>query len=159
MFTQTEENKHWNVFEVKLDGTGLRPMVECSEPDIEFYDGTYLPDGRVIAVSNIGYQGVPCVSGSDVVGNMMLYDPKVAHEFAKRMLEKGVYVVAFSYPVVPKGKARIRTQLTAALDEDAINDYFIAVLKIEEWFSYTTELESCSLFKSSLCSCIHIALC
>lgn len=76
MFTQTEENKHWNVFEVKLDGTGLRPMVECPEPDIEFYDGTYLPDGRVIAVSNIGYQGVPCVSGSDAVGNMMLFDPK-----------------------------------------------------------------------------------
>lgn len=76
MFTQTEENKHWNIFEVKLDGTGFKPMVECSEPDIEFYDGTYLPDGRVIAVSNIGYQGVPCVSGSDAVGNMMLFDPK-----------------------------------------------------------------------------------
>lgn len=76
MFTQTEQNSHWNVFEVKLDGTGLRPMVECSEPDIEFYDGTYLPDGRVIAISNIGYQGVPCVSGSDAVGNMMLFNPK-----------------------------------------------------------------------------------
>ena len=67
MFTQTEENKHWNIFEVKLDGTGLKPMVECSEPDVEFYDGTYLPDGRVIAISNIGYQGVPCVSGADVL--------------------------------------------------------------------------------------------
>ena len=76
MFTQTEENKHWNVYEVKLDGTGLKPMVECSEPDLEFYDGTYLPDGRVVAVSNIGYQGVPCVSGSDAVGNMVLYNPK-----------------------------------------------------------------------------------
>ena len=76
MFTQTEENKHWNIFEVKLDGTGLKPMVECEEPDIEFYDGTYLPDGRVLAISNIGYQGVPCVSGADIVGNMMLYNPK-----------------------------------------------------------------------------------
>ena len=38
--------------------------------------GTYLPDGRVIAISNIGYQGVPCVNGSDAVGNMVLYDPK-----------------------------------------------------------------------------------
>ena len=51
---------------------------------------------------------------------VMLYDPKVAHEFARRMLEKGVYVVAFSYPVVPKGKARIRTQLSAALSEQDI---------------------------------------
>ncbi len=39
----------------------------------------------------------------------MIYDEKTAAEFAKRMMEKGVYVVAFSYPVVPKGKARIRS--------------------------------------------------
>ncbi len=41
-------------------------------------------------------------------------------EYTKRMMEKGVYVVAFSYPVVPKGKARIRTQLSAALSEEDI---------------------------------------
>ena len=44
----------------------------------------------------------------------MLYDEKTAVEMARRMMEKGVYVVAFSYPVVPKGKARIRTQVSAA---------------------------------------------
>ncbi len=44
---------------------------------------------------------------------VMLYDAKVAGEFASRMLEKGVYVVGFSYPVVPQGKARIRTQVSA----------------------------------------------
>ena len=43
---------------------------------MEFYDGTYLPDGRIIANSNIGYQGVPCVNGSDPVGNMVLYTPQ-----------------------------------------------------------------------------------
>lgn len=63
-------------FEVKLDGTGCKPLVETVEPDLEFYDGTYLPDGRIIANSNIGYQGVPCVSGSDPVGNMVLYTPQ-----------------------------------------------------------------------------------
>lgn len=51
---------------------------------------------------------------------VMLYDEHVAAEMAKRMIEKGVYVVAFSYPVVPKGKARIRTQLSAALSEEDI---------------------------------------
>lgn len=76
MFTQTQPDKRWNVFEVKLDGTGFKPLVENDEPDLEFYDGTYLPDGRVIAITNIGYQGVPCVSGDDPVGNMVLYDPK-----------------------------------------------------------------------------------
>ena len=43
----------------------------------------------------------------------MLYDPRTAQEFAARMLEKGVYVVGFCYPVVPKGKDRIRTQISA----------------------------------------------
>lgn len=76
MFSQTRGDKRWNVFEVRMDGTGFRPLVENDEPDLEFYDGTYLPDGRVIAVSNIGYQGVPCVNGTDAVGNMVLYDPK-----------------------------------------------------------------------------------
>lgn len=51
---------------------------------------------------------------------IMLYNEHVAVEMAKRMIEKGVYVVAFSYPVVPKGKARIRTQLSAALSEEEI---------------------------------------
>ena len=43
-----------------------------------------------------------------------------AVEMAKRMMEKGVYVVAFSYPVVPRGKARIRTQMSAALEKEDI---------------------------------------
>ena len=50
----------------------------------------------------------------------MLYDEHKDVEMAKRMMEKGVYVVAFSYPVVPRGKARIRTQMSAALSEQDI---------------------------------------
>lgn len=76
MFTATQPDNRWNVYEVKLDGTGCKPLVENGEPDLEFYDGTWLPDGRVIANSNIGYQGVPCVSGDDPVGNMVLYNEK-----------------------------------------------------------------------------------
>lgn len=44
----------------------------------------------------------------------MLGDAALANRFADRMLEKGVYVIGFSYPVVPQGKARIRTQISAA---------------------------------------------
>ncbi|MDD3400581.1 MAG: glycine C-acetyltransferase [Eubacteriales bacterium] len=44
---------------------------------------------------------------------VMLYDARTAQEFARRMLEKGVYVIGFCYPVVPMGKARIRTQISA----------------------------------------------
>ncbi len=76
MFTAVDDSKKLNIWEVKLDGTGYKNMMPSPEDDVEFYDGTYLPDGRIIAVSNIGYQGVPCVNGNDPVGNMVLYNPK-----------------------------------------------------------------------------------
>lgn len=75
MFTQLRDDKRWNVFEVKLDGSGFHPLIENEEPDLEFFDGTYLPDGRIIANSNIGYQRIPCLSGANPVGNMVLYTP------------------------------------------------------------------------------------
>ena len=61
-------------------------------------------------MEKLGFELLP---GEHPIVPVMLYDPKVAHEFARRMLEKGVYVVAFCYPVVPKGKDRIRTQISA----------------------------------------------
>ena len=76
MFTQTMSDNRWNVFEVKLNNGDCKKLIDNPESDLEFYDGTYLPDGRIIANSNIGYQGVPCVSGSDPVGNMVLYTPQ-----------------------------------------------------------------------------------
>ena len=57
--------------------------------------------------------GFDLLPGEHPIVPVMLYDPKVAHEFSRRMLKKGVYVVAFCYPVVPKGKDRIRTQISA----------------------------------------------
>ena len=57
--------------------------------------------------------GFDIIPGTHPIVPVMLYDEKTAGEFAKRMVEKGVYVVAFSYPVVPKGRARIRTQVCA----------------------------------------------
>ncbi len=56
---------------------------------------------------------------------VMLGDAKVAGEMAQRLLEEGLYVVAFSYPVVPQGKARIRTQMSAA-HTDADVDFAVA---------------------------------
>jgi glycine C-acetyltransferase len=58
--------------------------------------------------------GFDVIPGSHPCVPVMFYDEKITAEFARRMVEKGIYVVAFSYPVVPKGKARIRTQLSAA---------------------------------------------
>lgn len=64
--------------------------------------------------------GLDVMDGGTPIIPIMLYDEHKAVEMAKRMMDKGVYVVAFSYPVVPKGKARIRTQLSAALSKDDI---------------------------------------
>ena len=57
--------------------------------------------------------GFDLLPGEHPIVPVMLYDPKVANEFARRMLEKGVYVVGFCYPVVPKGRDRVRTQISA----------------------------------------------
>lgn len=61
-------------------------------------------------LSKLGFDLLP---GEHPIVPIMLYDAKVAQEFARRMLDKGVYVTGFCYPVVPMGKARIRTQISA----------------------------------------------
>ena len=70
-------------------------------------------------------EGFDIIPGTHPCVPVMLYDEKTAAEFAARMMKKGVYVVAFSYPVVPKGKARIRTQVSAAHTyEDIVGECF-----------------------------------
>ena len=61
-----------------------------------------------------------CCPGEHPIVPVMLHDAALAARFAEAMLDQGVYVVAFSFPVVPKGKARIRTQMSAALSDDDI---------------------------------------
>ncbi len=68
------------------------------------------------------------IPGTHPIVPIMLYEESKAAEFAARMREKGVYVVAFSYPVVPKGKARIRTQVCANHTKKDI-DFVIECLK------------------------------
>jgi glycine C-acetyltransferase len=64
--------------------------------------------------SEMTKSGFNILPGTHPIVPIMLYDAKIANEFATRMLEKGIYVIAFSYPVVPKEKARIRVQISAA---------------------------------------------
>ncbi len=59
--------------------------------------------------------------GEHPIVPIMLYDERLAHDLAAKLLEKGVYVIGFSYPVVPKGKARIRVQLSAAHTDEHID--------------------------------------
>ena len=69
-------------------------------------------------MEKLGFELLP---GEHPIVPVMLYDAKTAHEFSHRMLEKGVYVVAFCYPVVPKGKDRIRTQISAGHTKEDID--------------------------------------
>ncbi|MDD4864691.1 MAG: glycine C-acetyltransferase [Alishewanella agri] len=61
---------------------------------------------------------------------VMLGDAKVAAEMAKRMLVEGIYVVGFSFPVVPKGQARIRTQISAAHTKEQLDKAIAAFIRI-----------------------------
>jgi glycine C-acetyltransferase len=58
--------------------------------------------------------GFDIIDGDSAIVPVMLYDAKLSQEMAARLLEKGIYVIGFFYPVVPKGKARIRVQLSSA---------------------------------------------
>jgi glycine C-acetyltransferase len=61
---------------------------------------------------------------------VMLYDAKLAQEFAAKMLEEGIYVIGFYYPVVPQGKARIRVQISAAHDVAHLDKAIAAFTKV-----------------------------
>lgn len=72
------------------------------------------------------------VDGDSAIVPVMLYDAKLAQQMAEKLLEKGIYVIGFFFPVVPKGKARIRVQLSAAHTREQLDkavDGFISVGK------------------------------
>ena len=66
----------------------------------------------------MGQAGFNILPGEHPIVPIMFGEAALAVKFAERMLAKGVYVIAFSYPVVPQGKARIRTQISAAHTRD-----------------------------------------
>jgi glycine C-acetyltransferase len=78
-------------------------------------------------MSDLGFNLVP---GEHPIIPVMLGDAKLASEMADALLEEGVYVIGFSFPVVPKGQARIRTQMSAALDLDHLKKAVDAFAKV-----------------------------
>lgn len=65
--------------------------------------------------------GFDIIEGDSAIVPVMLYDAKLAQTMASRLLDKGIYVIGFFYPVVPQGKARIRVQLSAAHDREHLD--------------------------------------
>jgi len=74
--------------------------------------------------------GFDIIPGEHPIVPVMLYDAKLAQEMSRRLLEEGIYVIGFFYPVVPKGKARIRVQLSAAHEPEHIEKAIAAFTKV-----------------------------
>jgi glycine C-acetyltransferase len=74
--------------------------------------------------------GFSLVPGEHPIIPVMLGDAKLASDFARKLLDEGVYVIGFSYPVVPQGKARIRTQMSAAHTREQLDRAVAAFTKI-----------------------------
>ncbi|MDB4077636.1 glycine C-acetyltransferase [Porticoccaceae bacterium] len=79
-----------------------------------------LADNTTMFREGLEREGFTLLPGNHPIVPIMLNDAALASQFASAMLEEGIYVVAFSYPVVPKGKARIRTQMSAALSKEDV---------------------------------------
>jgi glycine C-acetyltransferase len=74
--------------------------------------------------------GLEYKKGDSAIVPVMLYDAKLAQEFAARLLEEDIYVIGFFYPVVPKEQARIRVQLSAAHEQEHLDKAITAFEKI-----------------------------
>ncbi len=95
------------------------PIVAASLKVLEMIAGAgdlreRLRDNAAFFRDKIAAAGFDVLPGEHPIVPVMTGDASVAVRLAEKLLEKGVYVVAFSFPVVPKGKARIRTQMSAA---------------------------------------------
>lgn len=75
--------------------------------------------------------GFDIVPGEHPITPVMLYEAPLAQTFARKLLDEGIYVIGFFYPVVPKGKARIRVQLSAAHEQEHLEKAVAAFVKVK----------------------------
>jgi glycine C-acetyltransferase len=74
--------------------------------------------------------GLEIKEGDSAIVPVMLYDAKLSQQFADKLLNEGIYVIGFFYPVVPKGQARIRVQLSAAHEKEHLDKAIAAFEKV-----------------------------
>lgn len=103
------------VFEMLSSSTALRDKVN---------------DNALYFRKRMGEAGFNIRPGTHPIAPVMLGDAKLAQEFAKQLLDEGIYVIGFFYPVVPQGQARIRTQMSAAHTHEQIDRAVAAFIKV-----------------------------
>jgi len=103
------------VFDLISNDTQLRDQLENNT--------NYFKKG----MKNAGFE---IVEGDSAIVPVMLYDAKLSQTMANLLLDEGIYVIGFFYPVVPKGKARIRVQLSASHNKEHLDKAILAFTKI-----------------------------
>lgn len=103
------------VFDILQTSTDLRDKLE--------WNTKYFKEG----MSKLGFD---IVQGDSAIVPVMLYDAKLSQDMADRLLDEGIYVIGFFFPVVPKEKARIRVQLSAAHSQEHLDQAIAAFSKI-----------------------------
>ena len=103
------------VFDMLSNDTSLRDKLESNT--------AYFKKGMMDA-------GFDIIDGDSAIVPVMLYDAKLSQQMADLLLEEGIYVIGFFYPVVPKGKARIRVQLSAAHEKEHLDKAIEAFKKV-----------------------------
>ncbi len=89
-----------------------------------------LKDNTAYFKKGIKDAGFEIIDGESAIVPVMLHDAKLSQDMADKLLEEGIYVIGFFYPVVPKGKARIRVQLSAAHDKEHLDKAITAFTKV-----------------------------
>ena len=89
-----------------------------------------LKENTVYFRSNMEAAGFTCGGADHAIVPVMLGDAKIASEMANKLLAEGIYVIGFSFPVVPKGQARIRTQISAAHTREQLDQAISAFIRI-----------------------------
>ena len=103
------------VFEILEKDNSLRDKLE--------WNTNYFKDGMKKA-------GFDIVDGDSAIVPVMLYDAKLSQKMANELLKKGIYVIGFFFPVVPKDKARIRVQLSAAHSKEHLDKAIAAFIEV-----------------------------
>lgn len=103
------------VFDMLKNDTSLRDKLEKNT--------VYFKKG----LKNAGFD---IIDGDSAIVPVMLYEAKLSQQMADKLLEKGIYVIGFFYPVVPKGKARIRVQLSASHEKEHLDKAIGAFIEV-----------------------------
>jgi formylglycine-generating enzyme required for sulfatase activity len=75
LFSGIDATNRWAVFQLRSDGGGLEQVSPTNDPDLDFFDACYLPNGKIILCSTAFYVGVPCLNGKNKVSSLYLLDP------------------------------------------------------------------------------------